>query len=130
VPQNSIEWRAVSGTKSELLGQFHRPPWAPSERSLKYATLLQEISAALEYPQVQAVSGSASDGNNTAAIGIPTLDGFGPTGGRHHSPDEFVDVSSFPRKAAALAGLLAEIGTPEAKTTLRQAPTTKTRRHR
>lgn len=108
----------IDGTHSELEGQFHRPPWVPSEQSLEYASLLQQVSTAFEYPQVQAISGSASDGNNTAAIGIPTLDGFGPTGGRHHSPDEFVDVPSFAPKTAALGGFLAVLGIPDLRAAL------------
>jgi glutamate carboxypeptidase len=108
----------VPGTRTEVQGQFHRPPWVPSERSLEYAGLLQQVSEAFDYPQAQAISGSASDGNNTAAIGVPTLDGFGPTGGRHHSPDEYVDVPSFALKASVLAGFLAALGIPELRASL------------
>jgi glutamate carboxypeptidase len=107
--QELVRSTHVEGTTAVLTGQFHRPPWVPSEASLTYATLLQEVSATFGYAQVKSTSGSASDGNNTAASGVPTLDGFGPTGGRHHSPDEFVEIPSLTAKAAALAGFLAVI---------------------
>jgi glutamate carboxypeptidase len=52
--------------------------------------------------------GGASDGNLTAAEGLPTLDGLGPRGGGAHSRNEHVDVSDLPRRAALLAALLSE----------------------
>lgn len=42
--------------------------------------------------------GGGSDANHTAALGIPSLDGFGPIGGNFHSPEEYLDLTSvFPR---------------------------------
>ena len=52
--------------------------------------------------------GGASDGNLTAAEGITTLDGLGPSGGGAHSRDEHVEVADLPRRAALVAALCAE----------------------
>jgi glutamate carboxypeptidase len=52
--------------------------------------------------------GGASDGNLTAAAGLPTLDGLGPTGGGAHARNEYVLVPDLPRRAALLAGLAME----------------------
>jgi glutamate carboxypeptidase len=52
--------------------------------------------------------GGASDGNFTAAAGIPTLDGLGPRGGGAHARDEHVLVADLPVRAALLATLVAE----------------------
>jgi glutamate carboxypeptidase len=58
-------------------------------------------------PQVKEFSkGGGSDGNFTAAMGIPTLDGLGPTGGGAHSEDEYVYLPSLPKRAALLASIL------------------------
>jgi len=38
--------------------------------------------------------------------GIPTLCGFGPTGGKPHAPDEWVDVNSLPATVAMFAGII------------------------
>jgi glutamate carboxypeptidase len=55
----------------------------------------------------QASTGGGSDGNFTAALGIPTLDGLGAVGDGAHSPREHVVIRSLPERAAILAGLLA-----------------------
>ena len=47
--------------------------------------------------------GGGSDGNFTAALGIPTLDGLGVVGGGAHADHEWVDVASLPERAALLA---------------------------
>jgi glutamate carboxypeptidase len=57
----------------------------------------------------EAYAGGASDGNFTAALGIPTLDGLGAVGEGAHSPDENILIRALPERAALLAGLLATI---------------------
>ena len=51
--------------------------------------------------------GGGSDGNFTAALGIPTLDGLGSVGDGAHSDHEYVVISTMPARAALLAALLA-----------------------
>ena len=53
--------------------------------------------------------GGCSDGNLTAALGIPTLDGLGPVGGGAHAVDEYVVVEEMPRRSALLAGLIERV---------------------
>ena len=50
--------------------------------------------------------GGGSDGNFTAALGVPTLDGLGLFGGDAHQRTEYVVVPEIPRRAALLAELL------------------------
>jgi glutamate carboxypeptidase len=50
--------------------------------------------------------GGASDGNLTAAIGVPTLDGLGAIGANAHARGEWADVSAMPERAALLAALI------------------------
>jgi glutamate carboxypeptidase len=58
-------------------------------------------------PGIGAVSvGGASDGNFTAAIGVPTLDGLGAVGGGAHADHEYVVVSTMPERARLLAGII------------------------
>jgi len=54
-------------------------------------------------------TGGASDGNFTAAMGIPTLDGLGPIGDGAHSLEEYVEIASLPERAALIAGLIRQI---------------------
>ena len=51
--------------------------------------------------------GGGSDGNFTAALGVPTLDGLGAIGGGAHADHEYVDVATMPDRARLLAGLVA-----------------------
>jgi glutamate carboxypeptidase len=51
--------------------------------------------------------GGGSDGNFTAALGIPTLDGLGAVGDGAHSSHEHILIHTMPARAALLAALLA-----------------------
>ena len=51
-------------------------------------------------------TGGGSDGNFTAAMGVPTLDGLGAHGDGAHATHEHVIISSLPRQAALIAALL------------------------
>lgn len=97
----------VPGTTTELTGGFHRPPMEPTERTREFAGVLQSVGKAMGYPLDIASSGGASDGNLTASVGVPTIDGMGAQGGRSHSPEEYVEVESLTKKGAVLAGFLA-----------------------
>jgi glutamate carboxypeptidase len=57
----------------------------------------------------EASVGGGSDGNFTAALAVPTLDGLGAVGEAAHSPDENILVRALPKRAALLAGLLVSI---------------------
>jgi glutamate carboxypeptidase len=54
----------------------------------------------------EAAVGGGSDGNFTAALGVPTLDGLGAVGDGAHAVHESVVVSELPKRAALLAGML------------------------
>ena len=48
----------------------------------------------------------AGDANTTSGMGLPTIDGLGPVGGRDHSPDEYLEVASIVPRTALVAALL------------------------
>ena len=50
--------------------------------------------------------GGGSDGNFTAALGVPTLDGLGAVGGGAHADHEYVVIDSMPERAHLIAGLV------------------------
>ena len=85
----------------EVLGRINRPPMPPSAA----ATLFPLAQAA--QPGIGGVTvGGMSDGNFTAALGVPTLDGLGAVGGGAHADHEWVDVSTMPARVTLLAGIL------------------------
>jgi glutamate carboxypeptidase len=56
-----------------------------------------------------AAVGGASDGNFTAGVGTPTLDGLGAVGGGAHAEDEHVVVDELPARTALLRALVEEL---------------------
>ncbi|MFD1408772.1 M20/M25/M40 family metallo-hydrolase [Kroppenstedtia eburnea] len=57
----------------------------------------------------EASVGGASDGNFTAALGIPTLDGLGAVGDGPHAEYEHILIDQLPIRAALFAKLLAKL---------------------
>ncbi|MFN7987681.1 MAG: M20/M25/M40 family metallo-hydrolase [Thermoanaerobaculia bacterium] len=86
-----------------------RPPMEPTPESLELYRTARAAAAALGFGLAAARVGGASDGNLTAAAGIPTLDGLGPRGGGAHARSEHVELDDLPRRAALLALLLEEV---------------------
>ena len=80
---------------------------APGERLIRAAL---EIAVELGVSVGHQTSGGMSDGCWTAAAGVPTLDGLGPVGGRDHSPDEYIVMSSVAPRCGILAGLCTAVG--------------------
>jgi glutamate carboxypeptidase len=94
------------GTRLTIRGGFERPPM---ERTAAVAELFRcasEVAASFGRELGEGSAGGGSDGNFTAALGVPTLDGLGAIGDGAHAAHEHVDVPSLPWRAALLAGLL------------------------
>jgi glutamate carboxypeptidase len=87
-------------------GGFDRPPLEPTPESLALFEKAKAFASELGFELGAARVGGASDGNLTAAEGVPTLDGLGPFGGGAHAREEFVRISDLPMRAALLASLL------------------------
>ena len=97
---------ANPGVSVAVEGGFDRPPLAPTPESEALFERAREASRALGLDLRAARVGGASDGNLTAAAGIPTLDGLGPEGGGAHARHEFVRLPDLPRRAALVAALV------------------------
>lgn len=96
----------LRGAKLEVHGGFSR---APLERkwSAELFARAKALAAQMGLELGEATAGGGSDGNFTAALGIPTLDGLGAVGHGAHSADEHIFVKKLPERAAILAALLA-----------------------
>jgi glutamate carboxypeptidase len=68
--------------------------------------LAREVAAELGRDLGEGGTGGGSDGNFTAALGIPTLDGLGAMGDGAHAIHEHVSIAELPWRAALLAGLV------------------------
>jgi glutamate carboxypeptidase len=99
----------LDGTSYTWAPVQFRPPWGPNPRTDRLAGLARTIARALDFDVRAVGTGGMSDGNITAACGVPTLDGLGPIGGLDHSPLEYVEISSIAPRTALLAGLIAAV---------------------
>ncbi len=90
-------------------GGIERPPFEDAVAGTLYAEAAA-AAAALGIGHLAAVrSAGGSDGNLTAALGIPTLDGLGAVGGHPHAWNEHVLIDTMPERAALLGALLARM---------------------
>ncbi len=90
----------------EVEGKMDRPPLEPTPASLTLYDRARLLAEELGFRLDAARVGGASDGNFTAAAGVPTLDGLGPKGGGAHARDEFVSLADLPGRAALVASLV------------------------
>lgn len=96
----------VPGCRLEVQGGPNRPPMPETSSAALWARA-RAAAASLGLAPLTGVSvGGGSDGNFTAAVGCPTLDGLGPVGGGAHADTEHVVLSAMPERAALLAGLI------------------------
>ena len=96
------------GAQLKVEGGINRPPMerAMTEGLFRIAkTLARQLGFEVE----GAATGGGSDGNLSAALGIPTLDGLGGVGDGAHAVNEHVIIRELPRRAALLAALLATL---------------------
>jgi glutamate carboxypeptidase len=96
----------LSGARLTVRGGFNR---APMERKVS-AHLFQRaklLARQMGLSLGESAAGGGSDGNLTAALGIPTLDGLGAVGNGAHSSHEHIIIKTMPQRAALLAALLA-----------------------
>lgn len=96
----------LKGAKLEVRGGINRPPLERTEGVVKLFKHAQRLMSQIGIHLRETSTGGGSDGNFTAALGIPTLDGLGAVGDGAHSTREHVVIHAMPERAALLAALL------------------------
>jgi glutamate carboxypeptidase len=89
-----------------VTGGIDRPPMERSRGTVQLFRKAQSLAAELGFTLDEAATGGASDGNFTAALGIPTLDGMGAVGEGAHATHESVVVEHLAPRTALLAAML------------------------
>jgi glutamate carboxypeptidase len=110
----------LAGARLAVTGGFERPPM---ERSAGVAALYEHARAAaatLGQTVSEGGTGGGSDGNFTAALGVPTLDGLGAVGDGAHALHEHVELDCLVPRTALLAALIARLLSPEGALPARQ----------
>jgi glutamate carboxypeptidase len=90
----------------EVTGGLNRPPMERSAATRKLFGTARDLAAEIGVDLEESASGGGSDGNFTAALGIPTLDGLGAVGEGAHAPHESVLINRIVDRTALLAKLV------------------------
>ncbi len=93
----------------EVHGGLNRPPMERSAGTRRLFQTARKLAAELGVNLEESASGGGSDGNFTAALGIPTLDGLGPVGEGAHAPHESILTDRIADRTASLAKLVAAL---------------------
>jgi glutamate carboxypeptidase len=96
----------LAGAQIEVTGGFDRPPLERTAAVVKLFEQAKAVAAGMGIVLEEGSAGGGSDGNFTAALGIPTLDGFGAIGDGAHAIHEHVVIDALVPRAATIAGLL------------------------
>jgi glutamate carboxypeptidase len=96
----------VEGAVLRVTGGVNRPPMERTAASEQLYRLARGLALGLAFELRAEGTGGASDGNFTAHLGVPTLDGLGAVGNGGHSLDEYMVLDELPRCTALLVRLL------------------------
>ena len=100
---------ARDGIKGHLHGGFYRPPKPRNQAQQKLFDAVSETGKAIGLELEFVDTGGVCEGNNIFAAGVPNVDTLGVMGGRIHSDEEYVVMSSFVERAQLSALLLNRI---------------------
>jgi glutamate carboxypeptidase len=95
--------------KLEVTGGINRPPMERKPGTVALYKQARKLAAEIGFTLDEAATGGGSDGNFTAALGVPTLDGLGAVGEGAHAAHESIVIEHLVPRTALLAALLAAI---------------------
>jgi glutamate carboxypeptidase len=95
--------------KLTVTGGINRPPMERKKGTIRLFEHAKQLALALSIHLEEAATGGGSDGNFTAALGVPTLDGMGAVGAGAHAAHEHVVARYLVERTALLAGMIASV---------------------
>ncbi len=95
--------------KLELTGGINRPPMERKAGTIRLFRQARMLAAGLGFELDEAATGGGSDGNFTAALGVPTLDGMGAVGLGAHAAHEHIVAAELVPRTALLAAMIANL---------------------
>jgi glutamate carboxypeptidase len=96
-------------TSVQVSGGISRPPLERTPAVVRLYEYARSVATDLGRELGEGGTGGGSDGNFTAAIGVPTLDGLGAVGDGAHAQHEHVQIDALSWRAALIAGLIERI---------------------
>jgi glutamate carboxypeptidase len=100
---------ADAACRLEISGGINRPPMERKPGTVVLYQQAKKLAAELGFVLEEAATGGGSDGNFTAALGVPTLDGLGAVGEGAHAAHESVLIEHLAPRTALLAALIASL---------------------
>lgn len=97
------------GIKIEVTGGMVRPPMVRTEKTARLFQKAKELAGDLGFELTESSTGAGSDGNFTASVGTPTLDGLGAVGDGSHALHEHMSVGPLAQRIALLYRILTEL---------------------
>jgi len=107
----------VDGVSIELTREAYKPSMVPTEQTQALMKLVEESAQELAIKINWKEAGGGSDANNTAILGVPTLDGLGPIGAGFHSADEYLLLESIEPRIQLLMRVLTKLAENKSKDT-------------
>lgn len=95
--------------KLTITGGMNRPPMERKAGTIALFKKARGLAAELGFELDEAGTGGGSDGNFTAALGVPTLDGMGAVGEGAHAAHESVVIEHLVPRTALLAAMIASV---------------------
>jgi glutamate carboxypeptidase len=92
-----------------VMGSINRPPMERKPGTMALFRLARKLAGEMGLVLDEASTGGGSDGNFTAALGVPTLDGMGAVGAGAHAAHEHVVKAHLVERTALLAGMIAGV---------------------
>ncbi|MBB2972297.1 M20 family metallopeptidase [Mesorhizobium sp. RMAD-H1] len=97
------------GVRIDISGSINRPPMVETPETLRLYEVAKGFAAAAGFDLKKSFRGGVSDGNFTAALGVPTLDGLGCTGAGAHTTDEHILWRDLSTRGNVLGALMARL---------------------
>jgi glutamate carboxypeptidase len=95
--------------KLTISGGINRPPMERKTGTIALFRQAKQLASEMGLTLEEASTGGGSDGNFTAALGVPTLDGMGAVGSGAHAAHEHIVLSHLLERTALLAGMIASV---------------------
>lgn len=99
----------LEGTTIELKGGINRPPMEFNEKTKQLLSLVQGVGETIGLKVKNTHTGGGSDASFPSALGVATIDGMGPIGGKLHNEGEYLEVNSVPERGFLLAQTISAI---------------------
>lgn len=99
----------VPGTTIDLEGGITRPPMELDEKNQKLLEIIREVGSSFGLKVTDSHTGGGSDASFPSHLGVATMDGVGPIGGKLHNEGEYLEIDSLTERCFLLAETISKL---------------------